>query len=246
MTEIASFGIPELDRLLGGGLVVGSINYMEAERGAQEMSFVAAFLNEGLRQGNFCGIRLYDLPPETLIDRLTEVRVNAREALDSGSMIIADLWGEGEYDAERRGPILRTNNLSDPNSAFRLYLDVEELARRRIESGKSSGLRIVTYSASTVVMNYKFEATYRLTKAARARVRLNKGIQLITFNPRMFDETVVASLEDTCDSIISLTVKEARGRYQRFIRVKQSPIPNYQMDEVPYDIVDGKPMLKLY
>lgn len=245
MTSFVSFGIPELDELLGGGLVTGTTNYLEVERGAQELSFVAAFLNEGFRRRDVCGIRLYDFPPEQFFCRLAELGVKTCEALDSGSLVIADLWEEGEYDPERRGPILRTGNPNDPNSAFRLYDDLLDLAKRQLAKEESHGLRFVTYSASTAIMGFKFEPAYKMMRSARAQVRTNKITNLSVLNPKMFDPTVVAAFEDTSDGIITLTVKEARGRYQRFIRVKQSPNPNFQMDEVPYDIVDGKPILKL-
>jgi KaiC/GvpD/RAD55 family RecA-like ATPase len=245
MTDIVSFGIPELDELLGGGLTIGSINYLEVERGTLELSFVGAFLNEGLRQKNFCGITLYDLPPGVLIDRLTEAGVNMEEAIDSGSMVIADLYEEGEYDPERRGPILKTNNLNDPNATLRLYLDLMEEGNKRTRSGKLAGFRIAAYSASTLGMKLKYEESYKLARAARMQIRQNKITNLTVFNPKMFSEVVVAGIEETCDSIISLTVREAQGRYQRYIRVKQSPITTFRMDEVPYDIIRGRPSIKL-
>ena len=245
MVDIVSFGIPELDKLLGGGLTLGSTNYLEVERGALELCFVGAFLNEGLNRRNFCGITLYDLPPDVLIDRLTETGVNIQEAIDSGSLIIVDLYEEGEYDPERRGPILKTNNLNDPNVTLRLYLDLAEEGRKRVESGRFTGLRLVAISASTLVMNNKYEASYKLAKAARVQIRQNKVTNLTIFNPKMFDEAVVAGMEETCDSIIALSVKEVQGRYQRYIRVKQSPISAFKMDEVPYDIIDGRPSIRL-
>jgi KaiC/GvpD/RAD55 family RecA-like ATPase len=244
MADIVSSGIPELDALLGGGLLVGSTNYLEVERGTMELSFVSAFLNEGLRRRNFCGITLYDMPPDALVERLTETGVNMQEAIDSGSLIIADLYEEGEYDPERRGPILRTNNLNDPNATLRLYLDLAEEGKKRVQSRKFTGLRLVAISASTLVMSSKFEVSYKLAKAARMQIRQNRVVNLTIFNPKMFDETVVAGMEETCDSIISLTVKELQGKYQRYIRVKQSPISSFRIQEVPYDIVDGKPSIK--
>jgi KaiC/GvpD/RAD55 family RecA-like ATPase len=245
MTDVVSFGVPEVDVLLGGGLIVGSTNYLEVERGTQELSFVAAFLNEGLRRRNFCGINLYDLPPSILIRRLGDLNLNVKEALESGTLIIADFYEEGEYDPERRGPILRTNNLNDPNATLRLYLDMAEEGKRRVQTGRFTGLRLVAYSASTAVMNLKPDAAYKLARLARMQVRQYNVTNLSLFNPNMFDAKIVASLEESCDGIIALAVKEVEGKYQRFIRVKQSPLHTYQMRDVPYDVVGGKPSLKL-
>jgi KaiC/GvpD/RAD55 family RecA-like ATPase len=245
MVDVVSFGIPEVDVLLGGGLTTGSTNYLEVERGTEELSFVAAFLNEGLNRRNFCGINLYDLPPEVLIDRLEGLGVNIEAALNSGSLIIGDFYEEGEYDPERKGPILKSNSLNDPNATLRLYLDMAEEGRKRVQSGKFNGLRLVAYSASTAVMNNKPEAAYRLAKLARMQVRQYNVTNLSLFNPKMFDEKTVAILEESCDAIIALNVKEFQGRFQRFIRVKQSPLHSYQMREVPYDISGANPLLRL-
>jgi len=245
MADIVSSGIPELDILLGGGLTVGSINYLEVERGTLELSFVGAFLNEGLRLKNFCGITLYDLPPDVLVERLTEAGVNMEEAMDSGSLVIADLYEEGEYDPERRGPILKTNNLNDPNATLRLYLDLLEEGNKRTRSGKLAGSRIAAYSASTLGMMLKYEDSYKLARAARMQIRQNKITNLTVFNPKMFSGAVVAGIEETCDSIISLTIREVQGKYQRYIRVKQSPIITFKMDEAPYDIIRGRPLVRL-
>jgi hypothetical protein len=59
----------------------------------------------------------------------------------------------------------------------------------------------------------------------------------------MFDETVVASFEHLFDGILVLTMKKVHSGFQRFIRVKQSPISSFNSDEIPYEIVDNKPNL---
>jgi KaiC/GvpD/RAD55 family RecA-like ATPase len=243
MTDVVSFGVPEVDVLLGGGLTLNSTTYLEVERGTQELAYVAAFLAEGLRSRSFCGIILYDVPPDILIMKLTDLGLNAKEALGSGSMMIADLYSEGDYDPERRGPILRTNNLSDPNATLRLYYDMGEVAKKRMAEAGLSGVRLVIYSGSSAVANYKFEPAYKMGRMARLQMHLGKIVSLVLFNPKMFDDNIVAALEDLSDNIISLTVKEINGRYQRFIRVRQSPIPEFKMNEAPYNIVQGKPVL---
>jgi predicted hydrocarbon binding protein/KaiC/GvpD/RAD55 family RecA-like ATPase len=216
---------------------------MEIEPGVEEMAFIAAFLNEGMRKGNFCALILYDMPPEIAIDKLTEFGVNVRQALDSGSLVIADLWGEGKYDPEKRGPILITENPGDPSSSLRLYYDLEEINERNQKSGKYAGCRVIIHSLSSEVMNYKFEQTYKL---ARKGIYLNRkwdAIALTTINPGMFEETVVAAFEHLYDGIIALNMKEEKGKLQRYFRVKQSPLAGFFTDGVPYEIVDHGPSL---
>jgi KaiC/GvpD/RAD55 family RecA-like ATPase len=243
MTDAVSSGISELDKLLGRGLLPGNAYLLEVELGTEELAFVAAFLNEGLRLQNLCSIILFDMPAENMIRKLTEFGVGAREALDSGSMIIADLWGEGKYDPESKGPILMTDNLSDPNSVLRTYYDLAAIGERRMKSGRFTGSRLVVFSISSQIMNYKFEATYRLTKTCVNMTRLGNVLSLRVISPMMFEGTIVAAFEHLSDGAIVLTMKENKGKFQRFVRVKQSPITGFYTDEVPYDMINTKPHL---
>jgi archaellum biogenesis ATPase FlaH len=92
-------------------------------------------------------------------------------------------------------------------------------------------------------MNYRFEPAYKLMKIAINMSRLQKAVTLTLLSPKMFDETVVASFEHLFDGILVLTMKRVHGGFQRFIRVKQSPISSFNTDETPYEIVDNKPHL---
>jgi len=240
MADHASFGVDDIDKLMGGGMPPGAY-LIEVEPGTGELEFLAAFLSEGLRQGNLCGIVTYDMPHEQIIDRLKDLGVSVREALDTGSMVIADLWTEGKYDPERRGPILMTHNVNDPNSVLRLYSDLAEINQARLRSGRFTGSRVAVLSLSSEIMNYKFEPTYKFVKMALNMVRQHKSRSLATLNPKMFDETVVAAFEHLYDGTIVLTMKNVKGRFQKYIRVKESPISGFYTDEVPYEIVGNRP-----
>lgn len=242
MADSMSFGISEVDKLIGGGIRPGSY-LIEAEPGTGELAFVAAFLNEGLRQENFCAVIVYDVPHEELIDRLTGFGVDARAALDSGQFAIADLWSEGEYDPERRGPILKTHNVSDPNSVLRLYTDLAQVSEEKLKTERFRGARVAVCSLSSEIMNFKFEPAYKFVKVALNMVRQRKYMSLNLISPKMFDETIVAAFEHLYDGILVLTMKNVNGRFHKFIRVKRSPLPGSYTDETPYEIVGGKPCL---
>ena len=240
------FGIDELDKLLGGGLVRGSLYLLEVEPGSQEMLFVAAFLREGLAQGNFCSIIVYDRPVEELTDRLESAGVKIDAALRSGQMVIVDLYSSGVYDPEHKGPILRTENPSDPTSALRLFTDLNEEGVSRMRNPKFSafkGTRTVNLSLSSEILIQKFEPTYRLIRLGSQMLKKMGTIHLTLLDPRMFDQTVVATVEHVYDGLIALSTKETKGKFQRYLRVKDSPIRGFHNQEVPYDIIDGKPRL---
>jgi archaellum biogenesis ATPase FlaH len=93
-------------------------------------------------------------------------------------------------------------------------------------------------------MRYKFESTYKLTKAGIDIIRQANSVVLSVVSPKMFEETVIVAFEHLHDGIITLTMKQSeRNKYQRFIRVKKSPISGYSTDEVRYEIVENRPRL---
>jgi len=240
--EHAGFGVSDIDKLFGGEMPPGPY-LIEVEPGTGVLAFAGAFLSEGFRQKNLCSVVSYDMPHEDLINKLGEFGVRAKEALDSGYLFILDMWKEGDYDPGHKGPILQTNNLSDANSVLRIYNDLSEVHRAGQESGKFTGSRVVSVSLSSMIMNYKFEPTYRLIKVSTNLARKMKSRTLSILNPNMFDETVVAAFEHLYDGVIALTVKNVKGRFQRFVRVKESPYSGFCTDEVPYEIINNEPCL---
>lgn len=243
MADSVSFGIPGIDKLIGGGLLSGSSYLLEVEPGTEELAFIASYFDEGLRQSEVCALVTLDMPHEQMIEKLSSLGVGIREALGSGSMILVDLWGEGKYDPERKSSILMTENVSDPNSVLRIYYDLAMIREAKLKSGRFHGSRIALCSLSSEIMTYKFEPTYKLAKLGLNLVRQGKTVAIQVANPQMFDETVVAAFEHLNDGILVLSMKEVKGRFQRFVRVKQSPIFGFYTDEVPYDIVGNRPYL---
>jgi KaiC/GvpD/RAD55 family RecA-like ATPase len=243
MADVVSFGLREIDTLMGGGLPRGSSYLLEVEPGTEELAFIASFLEEGLRHGEVCSLVTSDMPYELMIQKLSNLGVNVKGAMDSGSMVLVDLWDEGKYDPEHKGPVLMTENLGDPNSVVRVYYDLSKMREERLRSGKYDGSRTATCSLSSEIMRYKFEPTYKLAKLRLNAVRRAKAVSLQVTTPRMFDETVVAAFEHISDGILVLSMKEVKGRFQRFVRVKQSPFSGFYTDEVPYDVVRNRPYL---
>jgi Lrp/AsnC family transcriptional regulator for asnA, asnC and gidA len=90
-------------------------------------------------------------------------------------------------------------------------------------------------------MNLKFEATYKLVRAGVSIVKGNGITALSLLSSEMFDRTAVSAMESLNDGVILLTLKDIEGKFQRFARVKKSPIANFYSEEVPYDIVGNKP-----
>ncbi len=243
MSKYVSTGIADFDRMIGGGLLRGDAHLLEVEPGAGETAFVASFLEEGTSRKDLCALISYDRPHEDAVARLKEFGFDAEKPLRSGSLYLVDLFDEGKYDPDQAGPILMTDNLNDPNAMLRLYYDLAQITDKALKSGEYSGARAVVCSLSSQIMNYKFEPTYRAVKKSIQISRQHHSTTLTVINPKMFEETVVSAFEHLYDGNVTLTMKDVKGRFQRFIRVKQSPLPNFYTDEIPYDIVNNKPQL---
>jgi KaiC/GvpD/RAD55 family RecA-like ATPase len=244
MGDFAGSGIPELDKLLGGGMMKGHNYLLEVESGVQELTFVSAFLKEGLRQREVCGIVLHDLPSAEIIHRFADIGFDLKKELDSGSFIITDLWTEGKYEPEGRGPILVTDNPTDTNSALRLFTDMATIGTEKIREG-SSGIRSAYISMSSEIMVLKFEPVYKMTRKAMRFVTELSALSLVVFHPKMFEETVVSAIEQLFGGIITLTARQIGNRYLRFVRVKQSPAGSFDMDEHRYDVTDNRPIISI-
>jgi KaiC/GvpD/RAD55 family RecA-like ATPase len=242
MVNYLSFGVSDIDDLLGGGLLPGSSYLLEIEPGAEEDAFIASFIAGGWRQQEFCSVVTYDMPHQELIKRLTEF-IDVKEKLDSGALVIVDMWTQGKNDHDLTGPIFTTSNPTDINSMTQLSYELLGEIPKRIQSGKFRGVRAVTYSLSSMIMNYKFEPTYKWTRTGLNLTRQAGIVALTVLDPKMFDETTVAAFEHLNDGIIVLSMKELSDKFQRYIRIKRSPITGFSTRIVPYDIADKRPRL---
>lgn len=243
MAGYSSFGVADLDDLLGGGLLAGSSYLLEIETGTEELAFVASFLEAGWRQQEVCGVVAYDMPHEELIKRLAQF-VDARGKMDSGALFILDLWTEAKADYEQTGPIFMTQNPRDINTMRRISYELAGQIPKIIQNGKFKGVRNVVYSLSSMLMNYKFEPTYKWTETGLDLTRRSNVTTLTILDPKMFDETVVAAFEHLNDSVIVLSMREVGNKFQRFVRIKRSPVSGFSTNLVPYDISDKRPRLE--
>jgi KaiC/GvpD/RAD55 family RecA-like ATPase len=242
VTGYSSFGVGEIDDLLGGGLIPGSSYLLEIESGTEELAFIASFLDAGWRQQELCVVVTYDMPHQEIIKRLKQF-VDAGEKMDSGALVIVDMFTDAKADSELSGQVFTTRNPRDFNTMRRISYELANEVPKRIQLGRFGGVRTVTYSLSSMIMNYKFEPSYKWTEAGLDLVRQSNVMTLTILNPKMFDESVVAAFEHLNDGIIVLGMEKLSDRYQRYIRVKRSPISGFVTKIVPYDIVDKRPHL---
>jgi KaiC/GvpD/RAD55 family RecA-like ATPase len=237
------FGSTDIDHLLGEDLPAGSSYLLESETGTQEPAFVASFLDAGFNQQELCIIATYDMPHQELMKRLPNY-LHAEEKINSGSLLVLDLWTEVAGDPEFAKPIWTTHHPRDINTVKRLTYELAHVIPDRIRSANLKGIRYVTQSLSLMTMNYKFQPTYQWMDRGLNRARRSNTTALTLLDSRMVDGTVVSAFEHIHDAVITLSMRELGNRFQRSIRIKKSPNPRFSTIMLPYDIVDMKPQLQ--
>lgn len=242
MVNPLSFGVSDIDGLLGGGLLKGNSYLLETERGTEPDAFIASFIEGGCCHEEFCTVVSYDVGHEELIKRLTRF-IDIKEKLDRGALIIIDMWAKAKNGYDPTGPILMTGKPKDINTVAKLSYELIEQVPKRMQNGNFRGMRVVTYSLLSMITNYKFGPTYRWTKSGLGLTRQANVTALTILDPTVFDGITVAAFEHLNDGIIILSMKELAAKNQRYIRIKQSPMSGFSTRVVPYDIADKKPRL---
>jgi KaiC/GvpD/RAD55 family RecA-like ATPase len=239
----SSFGIADIDELLGGGLIPGKSYLFETEPGTEELAFVASFLDAGWHEQELCVVITSDVPNKELIKRLSQF-VDVKEKIDSGSLMIVDLFTDAKDDSDLSGPIYMTPNPRDFNTVRRLSYELADRTPQALEHGMFRGIRYATYSLSSMTKTYRFEPMYKWLEAGLDLARQYNMITLSLLEPKMFDETTVAAFEHLHDGVIALSMEKLGDRFQRYIRVKQSPMSVFSTKIVVYDVINNRPHLQ--
>jgi KaiC/GvpD/RAD55 family RecA-like ATPase len=82
MTEIknrATFGIPDLDAALDGGIPRGSLVLLEEDTGAKSGILQSKFVAEGLLNNEYCYIFNMEHPPQAIVNSLSTYGLEPEE-----------------------------------------------------------------------------------------------------------------------------------------------------------------------
>ncbi|HMK45881.1 MAG TPA: RAD55 family ATPase [Methanocella sp.] len=104
MTEIknrATFGIPDLDNALDGGIPRGSLVLLEEDTGAKSGILQSRFVAEGLLNNEYCYIFNMEHPPQAILNSLGSFGLETEEYINNGQLIVidgfTDAFGWGEF-----------------------------------------------------------------------------------------------------------------------------------------------------
>jgi KaiC domain protein len=121
LSERLSTGIPEFDRLVGGGIPRSFLVAVTGEPGTGKTVFSIHFIAEGIKEGDRCIYVTTEESRDSIIQQSAQFGIDFRRAVEGGRLIIVDaLMG-----------------LEDPWSLK--SLEIDELLNKVIEAKKTLG-----------------------------------------------------------------------------------------------------------
>jgi len=138
-----SFGIPELDEALGGGLEDGSVAILEDEMGVFSDILLSYFIARGLRRGDDVIVLLTEHPIQYYINMINILGVRADVAMEVGKLVFIDAF---------LSPFTVSRSLHRTKFAIRnvgSLSDIRQTLQAAIQSlGETNRIRIVIDSLS--------------------------------------------------------------------------------------------------
>ncbi len=230
MTVEGSFGIAEVDQLLGGSLLRGKSYLLEADNGTQPQSLVFAFTKYALDHGELVVYATNEEPAEDVMAWLRDSGLDIDKAIKAKQLLFLDLWSETE---EPLPGTIRVNNPSDPHKVMFVYNQAYDfISKRKVQTPS----RVIIKSFSGTVTNFGFERAHRLASRTMRMMKLVGAVGLCVLVPKMHPATVSESFKHLHDGVIQLTLVEVHEKLQKFVRILKSPLPHYNTQRIPYDV----------
>ena len=204
---LCSLGINELDELLDGGVICGSIILVEGPPGAGKTTFAAKFIYEGAKRYGRKGAYLSFVEDK------------------KSFYVFMESIGLNFKELEEKGLFIFIEGLPIPNEdAAKLIL--ERLIMTIIEEGVN---QVVVDSLTVLIRAFGIERTRELlTTMLREFKRLSVTAIIITEKPRSYVEAELGMEEYIADVVIELNYRIERGRivrYMRILKARGRPIP---------------------
>jgi KaiC/GvpD/RAD55 family RecA-like ATPase/predicted hydrocarbon binding protein len=228
-------GISELDTLIGGGLRRGRMYLLENTTGTKARFFISAFLSKALADGELCKFDSFDLSYTELVEEMEDHGFDINDAIRRGRLLALDFVNGIAYGAETVGPLYKTKGAVQMQE----LLNLDETGWKevgRLESPRG-GLRVVIDSLSTVIREMGFDGCIKFLRSQTPEMKDLGGALIATVTPEMLPSDQLAVLEQVFDGVIELTVQEEKTKFQRYVRVKNSPDPFFRQERLPYEIV---------
>jgi KaiC/GvpD/RAD55 family RecA-like ATPase len=235
--ELLKSGLKELDRLLGGGLVNGKAYLLECAVGTKPRFLLSAFLKQGYVEGKLSRIDTLEYSIPEMIENLENSGFGARKAASEGKFLVVDYVNDRTYGTDLAGPYF--SHGADMSIHGIGALSDAAWDKLRNTNPIAPGLRFAIQSATALIRRFGFEETLKYVDSQIASIKKWLGVFFITLNPETLSSVDLAIFEEVFEGIIELTIQEKGKKFQRYLRVKNSPLPTFVPERLSYEIIDG-------
>jgi len=204
---LASTGVEELDRLLGGGYPDRAVVLVSGPSGIGKEALAYRFIERGLAAGEFC---LY----------VTK---------SASSEVLQDFRGFGVDTA--RVPVWYSRDGGErrfsPSDLSALSFNIKEL----LKGASASRIRIATDVLSSLLVLNATETVYRFLSQLFTDVKQYDAVLLATLEEGMHDPKVISTMGELFDGVVDFKLYEEGLRVTPLLRIKKMrglpPQPGY-------------------
>ena len=226
--ERLSFGVPDLDELLGGGITRGTVTIVSGPSGVGKTSLGLQFLKEAAGRGERSVVYTFEEEKDSIVQRSQGINIPIKAMLERGTLSIVEVEA--------------------------LRLDADEFAaqvRRDVEEGGATTVMIDSLSGYQLVLKGE-DLVGHLHALCRYLARM--GVTTFLVNEV---ETVTGDFRATearvsylADDIIFLRYLEVNGELRKAIGVLKKRLGDFEktlreMEITRYGIKVGKPLTGL-
>ena len=222
-------GVPGLDKLLEGGFPAGSAILLVGPPGCGKSTICQQFIFEGLKNSQPATYITLDLPPQEILESMTNFGLNAKKYSEKLKFIDAYSWRVGKGDAE--------NAISNLGNVNELNIAVTE-AMRQLAGEKQR--RLVLDSISTLLLYADPSLVVKLIPVIIAKGKDNGFTQLLVLEEGVHDEKTVTTLNYITDGVVEFKMEEDN----RFLRVSRMKATEHKRDWFKFAITNKGVVLK--
>ena len=214
-----SIGIPELDKMLGGGILEGDSLLIAGPSGTGKSALASQFIAEGLRNGEAGIITVFEERPQNYIKRASNLSLNLKKPIEKGKLEIL---------------YLRPLDLSVDETMQEILDAVQRIGAKRLVIDSLAGLEMAL--APGFRDDFR-ESLYRMIGALTgAGITILSTVEVEdTFTGMPFSHYSVSFLTD---DIIRLRYVEIDGQMRKIMLIVKMRGSNHSKDIREYVITD--------